>query len=88
VTTVGTIDKLEAERLGDGVVVVRLTEPPGAGEWEWLQDSVHGFAGEAPLVILRGPGWSATPVAELMAVEISQELRRVRGAQVAIDSRS
>ena len=85
--TVGTIDKLEAERLGEGVVVVRLSEPPGAGEWEWLQDSVHGYVGQAPLVILRGAGWSATPVAELMAAEISQDLRRTKGAQVAIDVR-
>jgi hypothetical protein len=84
--TVGTIDKLEAERLGGGVVVVRLSEPPGAGEWEWLRESVHGYAGEAPLVILRGSGWAATPVAELMAVAISQDLRASRGAQVAIDA--
>ena len=84
--TVGTIDKLEAERLGEGVVVVRLSEPPGAGEWEWLQDSVHGYVGQAPLVILRGEGWSATPVAELMAAELSQHLRRTKGAQVAIDA--
>ena len=86
--TVGTIDKLEAERLGEGVVIVRLTEPPGAGEWEWLHDSVHQYAGEAPLVILRGPGWSATPVAEMMAVAISQDLRSTTGAQVAVDARA
>jgi hypothetical protein len=86
--TVGTIDKLEAERLGDGVVIVRLSEPPGAGEWEWLHDSVQGYVGQAALVVLRGSGWSATPVAQLMAAEISQELRRSRGAQVAIDSRA
>ncbi|HSL10798.1 MAG TPA: hypothetical protein VLA82_05745 [Actinomycetota bacterium] len=85
--TIGTIDKLEAERLGEGVVIVRLTEPAGAGEWEWLQDSVRGYAGDAPLVILRGPGWAATPVAEMMATAISQDLRRAKGTQVAIDAR-
>lgn len=84
--TVGTIDKLEAERLGEDVVVVRLSEPAGAGEWEWLLDSVHGYAREAALVILRGPGWAATRVSEMMAVAISQDLRATRGAQVAIDA--
>ena len=84
--TVGTIDKLEAERLGDDVVVVRLSEPAGAGEWEWLLDSVHGYASEAALVILRGPGWAATPVSEMMAAAISQDLRAKRGSQVAIDA--
>jgi hypothetical protein len=85
-STVGTIDKLEAEKLGEDVVVVRLSEPAGAGEWEWLVDSVHDFVGEAALVILRGPGWSATPVSEAMAIQISRDLRTTRGAQVAIDA--
>jgi hypothetical protein len=86
VTTIGTIEKLQAERLGPGVVIVRLSEPPGAGEWEWLLDSVHAYVGEAPLVILRGSGWSATPVAEVMAVAISQDLSATTGAEVAIDA--
>jgi hypothetical protein len=86
--TVGTIDKLEAEKLGEHVVVVRLSEPAGAGEWEWLVDSVHDVVGEAALVILRGPGWSATPVSEAMAIQISRDLRTTRGAQVAIDASS
>ena len=86
--TIGTIDKLEAERLGEGVVIVRLSEPPGAGEWEWLHESVNAYVGHAPLVILRGPGWAATPVAEMMATAISQDLRRSRGTQVAIDARA
>jgi hypothetical protein len=85
-TTVGTIEKLEAERLGEGVVIVRLSEPPGAGEWEWLLESVHEYVGGAALVILRGPGWSATPGAEMMAVAIAQDLRATRGAEVAIDA--
>lgn len=83
--TVGTIDKLETERLGEGVVIVRLSEPPGAGEWEWLHDSVLDYAREAPLVVLRGLGWSATPVAEMMAAAISKELRTATDTQVAVD---
>jgi hypothetical protein len=86
VDSVGTMEKLEAERLGEDVVIVRLSEPPGAGEWEWLLDSVHQYADEAVLVILRGFGWAATPVARMMAEAVSHDLTATRGAQVAIDA--
>lgn len=82
---VGTIEKLEAEKLGEGVVVVRLSDPPGAGEWEWLLESVHRYTGHAGMVILRGRGWGASPVAELMAAQISQLLRTSRNVEVVID---
>jgi hypothetical protein len=85
-TTIGTITKLEAERLGTGVVIVRLSEAPSAGEWEWLLESVHEFVGKAPLVVLRGFGWSATLVARTMAIAICQDLRATTGAEVAIDA--
>ena len=86
VDTVGTMEKLEAERLGEDVIIVRLSEPPGAGEWEWLLDSVHQYVGEAVLVILRGLGWAATPVARMMTDAVSHDLRATKGAQVAIDA--